>query len=109
VNRAEFRATVDRLAWTAGETATAEILLAADEYAASLVEECARTPQYLRDQSLSRARAEVAGQIASSLEALAAVPGASQSERARIAQALEDAATARRIGGICARPEQEAS
>jgi hypothetical protein len=100
MNRKEFHATVDRLAWTIGESAAAEIKLAADEYAARLVDECARLPQRRTiAAAVWRERALVADEIAASLEALAdSAPATSPSERVRLAQALDDAQTARRIG-----------
>jgi hypothetical protein len=42
MNRQEFRAVAGRLAWMIGESALAELVLAADEYAACLAEEIAR-------------------------------------------------------------------
>lgn len=75
-------------------------LLAADDYAARLVDECARLPQQATiSAAVWRERALVAEEIASSLETLAgAAPGTSPSELVRLAQARDDAATARRIG-----------
>jgi hypothetical protein len=74
------------------------LVLAANEYQAAGIERYARTPQYVRDDAVRRARAEVAEQIARSIETVAAVPADTTADEIRCLQAREDAATARRIG-----------
>ena len=72
--------------------------LAGRELAAHLVERCARTPQAASDRAVQLAKADIAEQIARSIEVQLVEPGATIGDRIRWEQARDDAATARRIG-----------
>jgi hypothetical protein len=113
VNRTELAAYVAEVEVSEPDPGrrVALVVLAADEYAAHLVDECARLPQQATiAAAVWRERALVADEIATSLETLAAsAPATSHGERARLAQALDDAATARRIGRTHCQPQQVAS
>lgn len=74
------------------------IKLAAREMAAQMVERHARTPQAASDRAVRQARAEVAEDIARSIEVQLVEPAGTIGDQIRWEQARDDAATARRIG-----------